>query len=447
VYFDLSESASAIAAYKKAYDLRETVSERERFNIDSCYYRAVTGELDKAIQVLLQWEHTYQHDASPHADLGLVLAILGQHERDLEEQKQAIKLDPDTTFYYGNLALAYLNLNQFDKAHNVVHEMEARKMPPWITIDLLYSLAFLRGDTAAMQSQLTTAMNQPEFEGILLSLQADTEAYFGRLEKAREYSAKASASARATNDFELAAGYAVTMALHEAEFGYAAQAQQDVATALASHPGQMGQTLAALALALAGDTKRASKLSSELNRQFPLDTMMNSYWLPTIRAVIEMDRKNSLQAVTLLQATASYELGTPQTPTNAVLYPIYVRGLAFLATGKGNEARSEFQKIVDHPGIISNFPLGALARLGIARSLAMEASAPPIDNAHTASSDRIREVRAAYETFFALWKDADRDLPILKQARKEYEALEAPAGNPHARAANISRAPIRRRVG
>ncbi len=431
-YLDLAQMASAAAAFQRAYELRDrTASEREKLFIDCRYYIAVTGDYEKAIQVLLQWARTYPHDIAPHLDLGNLYSALGQHQKQLEEQQAALRIDPDSSFVYHNLSQAYLGLNQFDQAQQVLQEAQQRKVPRWAYVDLLYSIAFLRNDTKAMEQQIATATGQPEFEEILLSSQADTEAYHGRLAAAKQYDEKASASARSNGDMELASGFQVTTALHEAEFGYPALAQQHIKAALATHPGQMVQTLAALAYARAGDTKHATELTTELSRQFPSDTIYNNYWLPTIRAAIELDRNNPAQAVTTLQTTTSYELGTPQTPTQAVPYPIYLRGVALLRTGEASQAAAEFQKIIDNPGVVLNFPLGSLAHLGLARAYAEEAGVklqPQGENSQhrlqpQSGGDALRKAIREYDSFFSLWKDADRDIPLLKQARNEYAVL------------------------
>jgi eukaryotic-like serine/threonine-protein kinase len=432
-YMGLSQLANATAAFKTAYDLRgRTGTERERFYIDSSYYLAVTGELEKVIHVSQQWKDTYPNDAGPYTNLGIVYDLLGQHEKSLQEKEQAARLRPDSSFLYLNLAMTYLGLNQFEKAHQVLQKVKNQKLPNSAAPDLLYELAFVRGDTQEMERLLKGAMSQPGLEDMLFSLQADTEAYYGRLASAGEFTKKASASAASDGDSELATGYEIMEALHEAEFGYPDRARQQVDAALAHHPGQMVRTVAALALALSDDTKHSAEMVAELNHRAPLDTMLNQYWLPTIQAAIELDRGNPAQAVELLRPTSTYELGTPQTPTNAVLYPIYVRGTALLSAGRGEQAAAEFKKIIDHAGIILNFPLGALARLGLARSYATAAGIPVrliTGNLHHGTSksmvdtNMLNKSRAAYEDFFALWKDADRDLPILIQARREYRRL------------------------
>ncbi len=419
-YLDLSQRAMAAAAFTTAHQLRErTVSERERFFIDSRYFLAVTGELDKAIQVLLQWSHTYPNDEAPHMDLGNVYDILGQHEKQLEEQQKAFQLTPDSSFAYHNLAKAYLNTNDFEHAQQVLRQAEDRKIPRWALLDLSYELAFVRGDRAEMERQIAVAMTQPEFEGMLLSTEADTKAYDGRLSEARDLIKRAAASAHSSGDAELGAGYEITGALYEAEIGDPGKVRPQVFAALHDQTGQIERILAALALARAGDTREATELLTELNREFPLDTMLSKYWSPTIKAAIELHNGNPGKAIEALQRTPVYELGIPQTPTNAVLYPVYLRGLALLQSGQPTLARSEFQKIIDHPGIALNFPLASLAHLGLARCLAQESTEQqPLNPA------AVRNSREAYEAFLNLWKYGDAGLPIALRARKEYQMLQ-----------------------
>lgn len=446
-YTDLGETRNATAALTTAHELRERTSiEPEQLYIDFLYYMQVTGECEKAIPVLLQWEHAHPRQMQPHANLAYVYANLGMHQKALEELQAAFRLNSDPGPIYRSLALAYLYVNDFAQARNVMQRAEARQVPGW-SADILYALAFLRGDASDMERQLKAAMGQPDSEASLLSLQAETEAHYGRLTKAREFTKKASALARSSGDPEAASSFQVGEAIDEAAFGYPAYARHRIGAALAQHPSRTVQTLAALAFALAGDPRSATRIALELHRQFPLDTLLNNYWLPTIRAASELDRGNPSRAIELLQTTTAYDLATPESIAQR-LYPVYVRGLAMLAAGQGQQAAGEFQKILDHPGILLNLPLSSLARLGLARSLALEANLPArftnrqaLRGAGNAAvdADKLHSARLAYESLFAVWKDADRDLPILQQARKEYETIrpgypeESAAGVPGAR--------------
>jgi eukaryotic-like serine/threonine-protein kinase len=431
-YLGLSQVANATAALKMAHELRgRTALERERLYIDSSYYLAVTGELEKAIHVSQQWEHVYPNDDVPHTSLGMIYTTLGQHEKSLQERMAAVRLRPDSGFLYLNLAQTYLCLNQFAEARQALQRAKEQKLPNAAAVDLVYELAFVREDTKEMDRLLREETTQPGAEDMLLSLQADTEAYYGHLANARQYAQRASASAESDNDRELAAGYQIDQALHEAEFGYPGRARRLATAALAYHPGTTVQALAALALAMAGDPKRANDIITGLHRQFPLDTMLNSYWMPTIRAAIELDSGNPAQAVELLRAVTTYDLATPQTPTNAVLYPIYLRGTALLRLGQGEQAAAAFQKLIDHRGLTLNYPLGALAHLGLARAYGLEVQ-PILRNSDTGTRHRNdaapvpealqREIHE-YNSFLTLWKDADRDIPLLKKAGTVYTSL------------------------
>ena len=276
----------------------------------------------------------------------------------------------------------------------------------------LYGVAAVQGDAAEMRRQVDWANGKAGIEDILLAAQADTEAFYGRLGEAREFSRRAIESAQRARNRETAALWQMNEALREAEFGNWQVARHGAAAAMALASTRDVQTLAALALAQSGDAGQAQKMSDDLARRYPLDTLINGYWLPTIRAAIELDHNNPAEAIKLLQAAAPYELGAVLFTAEwaAPLHPAYVRGEAYLRLHRGKEAAVEYQKFVDHWGAVRNFPLGALARLGLARAYAMQGDPA---KAHT-----------AYQDFFALWKDADPDIPILKEAKAEYAKLQ-----------------------
>ncbi len=266
----------------------------------------------------------------------------------------------------------------------------------------------------------------------LLAFQADSEAYYGHVAKAREFTRRAINSAREPGDLQSAIGYELVSSLREADFGNLLRARRQMAT-LALGADQGARTLAALASARAGDSKQALALAGDLSHEFPSDTLLKGYWLPSIRAAVELNHKNPSKAIELLETATPYELGCPQTPTNVVPYPIYLRGLAFLAIGEGPEAAVEFQKILDHPGIVGNYPLGGLAHLGLARAYALKAGISQKANCEVNSEKcssivqlspaMLASAGKAYQDFFALWKDADPDIPVLKQARTEFQRL------------------------
>jgi eukaryotic-like serine/threonine-protein kinase len=268
---------------------------------------------------------------------------------------------------------------------------------------------FLRGDTTGMQRQLDWGAGKPGDEDPLLSAQSDTEAYYGRLAKARDFSRRAAESALRGDSKETAALWRVNGALREAEFGNAAIARQDVAAALATSPGRDVKVLASLALSRAGDTARATTMIDELEETNPSNTMLKVYWLPTLKAAIALERGNPAQALVSLEAAAPCEQGQPPPTQFGTLYPAYLRGYAYLAAHNGTAAAAEFQKFRDHRGLVVNFPLAALARIGLGRAYAL--------------SGDTAKAKAAYQDFFTLWKDADPDIPILKQAKAEYSKL------------------------
>jgi eukaryotic-like serine/threonine-protein kinase len=414
-YFNLGQGAAADAAIRKSYELHGNVSERERLFIDSHYYMIVTGELDQAVSLLELWQQIYPRDQVTYTDLGIMYAVLGQYEKDLAEQTAALQLDPGNGIVYANLAGAYRALNQLDKSEEVLAQAQARKISGSLLLPALYNLAFLRGDSEAMKRQVAGAMGQPQSEGLLLALQADTEAYYGHSGKARQFTRQAVEAALRASQTEAASGFQLEEAFREGEFGNLQQAKKDLATALATDPKQGPSPLAALALARTGESERAIALAHDLNRQTPLDTVLNSYWLPTIYAAVELNHGRPARAIELLQAAGPYELGVQQVPTSGALFPAYVRGLAFLAEGQSAHAAAEFQKMIDHSGIVRNFPLGALARLGLARA---EAIAAAQDSAARARA------KSDYQDFLASWKDADPDIPILKKAKAEYAKLQ-----------------------
>ena len=272
----------------------------------------------------------------------------------------------------------------------------------------LYALAFVQGNVAGMKQQTDWAIGKPGAEDWMLSFESDTEAWSGRLGKARELSRKAVETARRSDEKELAALWQTNAALREALFGNADAARQNAAAAVALAPGShTAEAQAALAYALAGDGAHAQSLGDDLGKRFTQDTVVQSVWLPTVRAQIETGRKNPARSIELLQAAGPYELGNVGSLS---LYPVYVRGEAYLAARQESEAAVEFQKILDHRGIVLNEPISALAHLGLARAYALQG-----DTA---------EAKAAYQDFLTLWKDADPDIPVLAAAKAEYAKLK-----------------------
>ena len=409
-YGNLGQASLGAENIKKAYALRDHVSEHEKYRIASLYYSYVTGELDQAIQVYELWAKSYPQDLVPPSNLGGIYANLGEYDKSVAEVQEGLRLEPNAVVGYGNLALDYLALNRPDDAKKAIEQAQARKLEGDYLHWIIYQIAFLKGDPSEMEQQVAWAAGKPGSEDLLLSFQSDTEAYYGHLKKARDFSRRAADSAVRNDSKESAALWQVNAALREAEFGNTAAAKQDVAEALALAPGRDVRLFAALALARIGETARAKAIVDELEKNYSSDTVLKIYWLPTIKAAMELNAKNSTQAMVDLEATAPYELGEPQQLQLGTMYPVYIRGQAQLMAHDGAAAAVEFQKFLDHKGITLNFPLGALAHLQIARAYAL--------------SGDTAKAKSAYNDFFTLWKDADPDIPILIAAKSEAAKLQ-----------------------
>jgi tetratricopeptide (TPR) repeat protein len=345
----------------------------------------------------------------------------GQYEKAAEITRQALRVAPDRLVSYGNLANYALALQRLDETRQVIREAQARKADNFVLHNALYALAFLGADSSAMAEQQQWFAGKPE-ENFGLALASDTEGYGGHLAKARELTKRAVESAVRADSKESGATLQAIAAQREAAYGNATEARQSAAEALKLAPASQGvESEAALAFAMAGDTGRAESLAQDLGNRFQLDTQMQSLWLPAIRAQFALDKKNPASALTALQAASPIELGEIQFVANiSCLYPTYIRGEAYLAAGQGNAAAAEFQKILDHSGIVWNCWTGALAHLGVARANALQSRTSQGADADAA---RVRAL-AAYKDFLALWKDADPDIPILRQAKAEYAKLE-----------------------
>jgi len=417
-YSDLNEISRAAESARKAHELREKVSERERLSIEANYYLTATGELEKAAQIYALWQQTYPRDELPHINLGFISASLGNWERTLQETREALRLEPNSATNYLNLGNAYTSLNRLDEAQAVYKQAEERKLEAETLLANRYQLAFVKGDTIGMGQAAAAAMGKPGTEDLLLAAQADTDAWYGKLKNARELTLRAMDSAQHNDAQETAATYQATAALREVEVNRT-QAITDANAAVKSAPNRDVRALAALALARGGDTTASELMAAELDKTFPLDTLVQRYWLPTIRAAVALERKDPERALELLNPTSTVELSQP-TNLPVVLCPVYLRGEAYLALHDANRAEVEFQKFIDHYGLVLNFPWGPLARLGLARAYAMQGST--------------FKARAAYQDFLTLWKDADPDIPILKRAQAEYAKLHRRKALPvHAR--------------
>jgi tetratricopeptide (TPR) repeat protein len=421
-YFSLGELGRASDYSTKAFQLREHASEREKMAITANYYQNVTGELDKAAQTYQEQIENYPRNRTGYLNLGIVYAEQGQYEKAAESFRQSLRLAPDNVAPYVDLGNILTSLQRFDEARQIIREAQARKLDTDILHNDLYALAFLGADSAAMAEQQQWFAARSDYENEGLAFASDTEAYAGHLSKARELTMRAVDSAVRADSKENGAIWQAIAAQREAAYGHPAEARQTAAEALKLAPtSQSVEVEAALAFAMAGDTARAESLAQDLGKRFPLDTQMQSLWLPAIQAQFALDKKNPAAALNALQAASPIELGQIVFVANiSCLYPTYIHGEAYLAAGQGKEAAAEFQKIIDHSGIVWNCWTGALARLGVARANALQAKTSQGADADLARSRAL----AAYKDFLTLWKDTDPDIPILKEAKAEYTKLQ-----------------------
>ncbi|HKT48065.1 MAG TPA: protein kinase [Candidatus Acidoferrales bacterium] len=409
-YSNLNEIGRAAEYARKAYDLREKVSERERFTIEGFYYLIATGDLEKAAQTYELWEQTYPRDYIPYGNLAFIYYGLGNYEKGLAESREALRLEPNNGTSYGNAGNGYASLNRLEEAEAVYEQAVGRKLESEGLLVNRYQLAFLKGDTAKMAQLALSAVGKPGTEDLLLAAEADSEGWHGKLKNAYELTRRAMDSAEHDDAKESAASYQAAAALREVESGNREQARADANAALKLAPDRDVRVVAALALARAGDTAGAERLVAELDKTFPLDTIMQRYWVPTIRAAVALQRNDPNRAIELLKETNSVELGQPTSVLTIFLCPAYIRGEAYLILHDGTAAAAEFQKFIDHRGVVVYFPWGALARRELARAYAQQG-----DTA---------KAKSAYQDFLTLWKDADPEVPILKQAKAEYAKLQ-----------------------
>jgi eukaryotic-like serine/threonine-protein kinase len=409
-YSNIGEPGLAAENAKKAYELRDRVSEREKSYIDSRYYSFAIGDLEKARQVYELWAQRYPRDDVPATDSGAIDEDLGEHEKALTEGEGAFRLNP-SGLNYSNLVTYFVSLNRFEEARSLAGEAQAKKLDSSCLRLDLYQLAFLRNDAAGMTQQIAWMAGKSGVEDIGLSAAADTAAFAGQLRKARELSRQASLSAELAEEKETAATYEAQAGLREALFGNSAPGRERASAALHLSTGPDVQFLAALALAAAGDATRAQALADDFSKRFPENTIVRFIYLPSIRAQVALLHRDASKAIDLLQSAAHYELGQMGSGiVELALYPVYVRGEAYRVSGQGGEAVREFQKILDHRGVVLYESIGALAHLQIGRAYALQGDE--------------RKARTAYQDFFALWKDADSDIPILREAKAEYAKLK-----------------------
>ena len=409
-YQPLSELDEAAENARTAYELSEGTSESEKLAISSFYDFVVTGNLDDARTSYQLWAQTYPRSEDPQVGLWLIDAFTGDYDKAQTAALQALKINANSGNNVVDAMYSYQWLNQLDRAREAGQDAHARNVDsPWIPL-VRYNIAFLEHDAAGMEQQAADAMGKTGVENQMLFLESETAAYDGELAKSRDLTRAAVDSAQRADEKETAAEYLAHAAVREALAGSVDFAKQDAQAALALADGRQVEPMAALALGLAGDPEQAERLAADLAKRFPEDTIVQSNYLPTIRAAIALRNHDSGQAINALEAAAPYELGETNTSLTFALYPVYLRGEAYLAARQGAAAAGEFQKIFDHSGVVGNEPIGALAHLGLGRAYALQG-----DTA---------KARAAYDDFFALWKGADPNIPILAQAKAEYAQLQ-----------------------
>jgi len=416
LYGDMGESELSAKSTTRAYELRDRASDQERYFISASYDKQVTGNLEKAEQICELWTQAYPRARDPHVFLsGNISLVRGKYEKSVDEAKIALDLDPDHPIVYSNLTLSYLALNRVDEAENTLRQASARKLEFPDFVILRYMIAFLKGEKAAMGREVAEARRRPAAEEWMANSEGFALAYAGRLQGARTMSSHAEGFAREAGLRETEALYEIDAALREALFGNASAARQGAMAALELSHSRDVEYGAAAALAISGESSRSQNLAEDLSVRFPEDTKVNFAYTPTLLALLTLNHNAPTKAVDLLQTAIPYEGGVRSAGSEILigagtLYPAYVRGEAYLAAGQGREAAIEFQKILDHRGIVLSDPIGALAHLQLAR-------------ADVLIGDRDR-AQAAYKDFLALWKDADPNIPVLNQAKAEYAKLQ-----------------------
>ena len=412
-YNNMGELSMDVESTRKAYELRDRTSEPERYFITARYNKVVTGNLEKAEEALQLWIRAYPRMAQPHIYLaGAIYPNTGQYEKGVAAGREAIRLNPNSSPAYGLTIPNYVAMNRIDEAKATYEQALERNLKNSFFSLSLYEIAFLQGDVAGMAQQVSASAGMPGREATFLADEADTAAYSGRLGAAREFSRQAVDAAERTGNKEAAGTYSALSALREGLFGNADEAKRRATSAMRHPAGHDLQYATALAWAYAGDDERAQKLTDNLGQSFPEATVVQFIYLPTLRAKLAVGQGRASEALEALRAAQPYELGRTTYSTLAwtALYPVYARGEAYLAAHQGKEAATEFQKILDHRGIVLNQPIGALALMELGRAYALQG-----DTA---------KAKAAYQNFLTLWKDADPDIPIYKEAKAEYAKLQ-----------------------
>ena len=391
---------------QKAFDTKDRASEREKFYISSHYYGTYRGEVDKDIETLEQWSQAYPRDEVPRDNLALIQQDIGQFDKALANASEALRIDPKSPYSYQNLAADYEYLGRYDEAKAVAEQAIAEKVEPWSVHMTLYGIAYIRGDQAATQHEVELARGKLH-EPVILFFHAQGQCALGKVKQARETFTHSAAAAKDTKAW--AAWNLAGKAYCDAEMGFSAEARQGMSAALALYDDPAMKASAMLVSARIGDSAAAEKLISEINQEAPTDTLLNKVWIPVARALLSIQRNQPEQAVAGLETAAPYELGADRRAL-ATYDVMYVRGEALVRAHDGAKAAIEFQKILDHRGIEPTSPFLSLAKLGLGRAYALQG-----DTA---------KAKLAYQDFFALWKDADPDVPVLKTAKSEYDKLK-----------------------
>jgi tetratricopeptide (TPR) repeat protein len=407
-YLNQNENEEAAKAASRAYSLRSRVSERESTVIDAAYQQCVTQNLDASRKAYEVWEELYREDSTPPNQLGAIYIATGEYDKALAEYKKSVAFDPQSVMDNLNVANAYLFLNRPKDAEAVVQESQARHIDSVGDHSIMYVIAFLRHDPAGMAREKQHLIGVPGIEDQLWEFDSDSAASAGKYSTARALAKQAADSAQRAKETEVAASYIAESGLRDALVGNIVPAKQQAEAAISASGGAEVEAIAAITLALVGDTSEAERLSKDLNHRFPDATIVQFNYLPTIRTALALQAKNG-KALEMIAPAERYELGYVGNGATFNGYPVYFRGEAYLANGQGALAVAEFQKIIDHPGIILNEPIGALAHLEIGRAYALAADQ--------------QKSEAEYQQFLTLWKDADPDIPIYKQAKSEYAVL------------------------
>jgi len=419
LYGDIAEPSLSAENTTRAWQLRSHANDRERFFIDASHEMLVTGDLEKARLVCEAWEQTYPRDPNAHGFLaGAIYPGLGKYEEALEEAHKMLDLEPDFPISYNLVALGYVALGRLDEAgHTLVEADEKHMQMPDLVVDR-YQLAFLKGDLPGMEKAAAAATKTPDAQDLVANQESFGAAYSGHLERARNRSSFAVQLAQQGSQQDRAALFQSGAAVREAFFGNAAEARRNARAALALSKGKEVEYGSAFAEGVAGDATAADTIADDLAKRFPDDTSARFYYVPALRAMAALDRHNPAKAIESLQINVPYETGEPQScffGFFGVMYPVYLRGEAYLALHQGVEAAAEFEKIVAHRGIAVSDPVGAMALLQLGRAYRMAGNQS--------------KAKAAYSTFLNLWKDADPYIPVLIQAKSEYaQFVPPPAG-------------------